>query len=75
MYREFWNSQAALIRQGDVRDGQVEIGRLHEMVDFLLSQPEEERQDLLLTGDALDQPLDVAEAERLRRRDDFPLTC
>lgn len=76
MYREFWNSRAAVTRPGDgMWPTSVAVGRLHEMVDHLLALPPEQRDGLRLVGEAFEHPLGPAEVEALRQREDFPLVC
>ena len=76
MHQEFWNSPAAVVRPGEsVSASTIAIGRLHEMVEYLLSLPAALRAGLRLVSEALKDPLGPAEAEALRRRDDFPVVC
>lgn len=76
MYREYWNSRAAVVRSGEGQvNATVAVGRLHEMVDFLLAQPTNVRRRLRLEGEAVEDPIGPDDAENLRRREDFPLVC
>lgn len=76
MYREFWNSRAAVVRSGEgVPAMTLAVGRLHEMVEFLLAQPTGVRRDLSLEGEAVEGALKPEDVAALRRREDFPLVC
>ena len=76
MHQDFWNSPAAVVRPGEsVFASTVAIGRLHEMVEYLLSLPAALRAGLRLVSEALKDPLGPAETEALRRREDFPVVC
>lgn len=76
MNQSIWNSPAAVVRTGDgALASSTAVGRLHEMVDYLLSWPVELREGLRLESDAFEDPLGPDEAAALRRRGDFPLIC
>lgn len=76
MHGKFWNSPAAVIRSGDgAPSSSTAVGRLHEMVEYLLSSPAELREGLQLESEAFEHPLGPKEAAALRRRNDFPLVC
>lgn len=76
MHENFWNSPAAVIRSGvGTPPSSTAVGRLHEMVEHLLSWPAELREGLRLESEAFEHPLGSTEAAELRRREDFPLVC
>ena len=71
--QEFWNSFAAVTCSREGRPVVSTVGRLHEMIDYLLSRPAELHDGLQLESEVLKNPLGRAEVEALRRRGDFPL--
>lgn len=76
MGRELWNSQAAVIRSGeDVPSVVVAVGSVHEMIEVMLSQEPEHRDKLSLVGEAIEQPIDTAQAQQLQERRDYPIVC
>ena len=74
MHEIFWNSPTEVIcLENGAAASSTAFGKLHEMVEHLLSLPADLRNSLRLVSDAFERPLGPAEAAALRGRSDFPL--